>query len=226
MHALVGPIAVLIVSPSAAWAERLSGALDDAIFQTAARFELPDEGPVGCDLLVLDIRADPFGRWRRLRDERATSIVLLGGDSERVHEMIEAGADDVVLRWERTQEVAARVRAIARRRNLGARSEDLPAAEIQLDRRRHEVTVRGQRQHLPLKQFQLLELLLANPGRVMTRSRIRNHLWGMWPPDHSNTLDVQVRRLRQAIEADPRRPMLITTVRGVGYRYDPRPAPR
>lgn len=218
---MVGPISVVVASRAVALIQRLVGELGEDVFSTTVRSDVPTDGSAGgCDLLVVDLAVDPEGQWRELRRTSQASVVLLGGDPDRVPEMIEAGADDVILRPERCQEVAARIRAIARRRQ-SAPTEVTVAAEVQLSRERHEVIVRGQRLDLPLKQYQLLDLLVSNPGRVLTRSRILDHLWGLWPPDQSNALDVQVRRLRKAIEREPHRPKLICTVRGVGYRYDP-----
>lgn len=227
MRALVGPIAVLVVTKSIDLASSLLRELDSEIFRPRVRADLDPGAPgddTSCDVLVLDRDTAPSDAWRRMQRASHTSVLLLGGDPSDLVQAIEAGADDVVLRPERIHELAARVRALARRRQPVVGEPGETVGELVMDRAAHEVVVRGERRGLPHKQFELLDLLVSNPGRVMTRGRIIEHLWGNWPPEQPNTLDVQVRRLRQAIEADPHQPRLIVTVRGIGYRYDP-PAP-
>jgi two-component system response regulator RegX3 len=138
---------------------------------------------------------------------------------------LEVGADDYVTKPFRLRELVARVRAALRR----GRSEDgaatdhgevLEIGDVRLDAARHEVLVRGDRVALPLKEFELLELLLANAGRVLTRDTLIDRVWGPNYYGDTKTLDVHVKRLRAKIEEDPAHPSRIVTVRGVGYRYE------
>jgi two-component system response regulator RegX3 len=141
-------------------------------------------------------------------------------DSDLV-DLLGAGADDYLNRSERTHELIARVRALLRRvpEPVFETTDRVEVGDVVLDRERHVVLVADHEVHVPLKQFQLLELLLSNPGRVLTRDRLLRHVWGLDGPHDSNTLEVQVKRLREAIEDDPRHPSRIQTVRGLGYMY-------
>ena len=125
----------------------------------------------------------------------------------------------------RLRELIARVRAALRRvpvEDLGAtdRLDLLEVGDVRLDAARHEVFVRGEQVALPLKEFDLLELLLANAGRVLTRDVLIDRIWGPNYFGDTKTLDVHVKRLRSKLEEDPANPTRILTVRGVGYRYE------
>ena len=138
---------------------------------------------------------------------------------------LEVGADDYVTKPFRLRELVARVRAALRRvpRRRGRRraaGEVLEIGDVRLDAARHEVAVRGERVALPLKEFELLELLLANAGRVLTRDVLIDRVWGPNYFGDTKTLDVHVKRLRAKVEDDPGKPERIVTVRGVGYRYE------
>ena len=139
---------------------------------------------------------------------------------------LEVGADDYVTKPYRLRELVARMRAVLRRaparRAPTTQAEGvLEVGDVRLDPERHEVMIRGEHVPLPLKEFELLELLLANAGRVLTRDTLIDRVWG---PDYvgdTKTLDVHVKRLRAKVEADPANPTRIVTIRGLGYRYEP-----
>jgi two-component system response regulator RegX3 len=146
---------------------------------------------------------------------------------------LEVGADDYVTKPYRLRELVARMRAVLRRRpsdaaapELAALAEDdvLCVGEVSLDHQRHEVVVRGEEVRLPLKEFELLALLLENAGRVLTRDTLIDRVWGADYVGDTKTLDVHVKRLRAKIEPDPANPTHIVTIRGLGYKYEvPRP---
>lgn len=150
-------------------------------------------------------------------------IVFSGDGSENdLVDFLDYGADDYLPRPERVRELVARVRALMRRtpvRGSPSSSDVLRVGDVVLDVGRHEVTVRGIAVELPLKQFQLLELFLANPGQVLPRATILRRVWGSESIADSNTLEVQIKRLRRQIEDDPASPKRIRTIRGLGYLY-------
>ncbi len=137
---------------------------------------------------------------------------------------LEVGADDYVTKPFRLRELIARVRAALRRMPVSEQETDpadvIEIGDVRLDAGRHEVFVRGVPLAFPLKEFELLELLLTNAGRVLTRDVLIDRIWGPNYFGDTKTLDVHVKRLRSKIEADPANPRRIVTVRGVGYRYE------
>jgi two-component system response regulator RegX3 len=142
---------------------------------------------------------------------------------------LEVGADDYVTKPYRLRELVARMRAVLRRRAsesaapLGNHDEVLEVGDVRLDSERHEVEVRGTPVRLPLKEFELLEILLANAGRVLPRETLIDRVWGADYVGDTKTLDVHIKRLRAKVEEDPSTPSRIVTIRGLGYKYD---APR
>jgi two-component system, OmpR family, response regulator RegX3 len=164
---------------------------------------------------------------REIRTRSQVPIIMVTARNAEIDAVVglEVGADDYVTKPFRLRELVARVRASLRR----GRGEDLGSAQagevieigdVRLDAARHEVAVRGERVALPLKEFELLELLLANAGRVLTRDVLIDRVWGPNYYGDTKTLDVHVKRLRAKVEADPGNPARIVTVRGVGYRYE------
>lgn len=135
---------------------------------------------------------------------------------------LEIGADDYVTKPYKSRELVARIRAVLRRQgNIDEISESvLTAGGVSMDVERHMVSVRGANVALPLKEFELLEMLLRNAGRVLTRGQLIDRIWGSNYVGDTKTLDVHIKRIRAKIEEDPAEPSIITTVRGLGYKYE------
>ncbi len=190
------------------------------------------------DLVLLDVmlpKVNGFDVCRELRARSRVPIIMVtakGGEIDTVVGL-EVGADDYVTKPYRLRELVARMRAVLRRAPLSpdaeAHGDALVVGDVRLDPERHEVSVRGQMVNLPLKEFELLELLLMNAGRVLTRDTLIDRVWGPHYVGDTKTLDVHVKRLRAKIEDDPSVPRRITTIRGLGYKFEsgavPAPAP-
>jgi len=182
------------------------------------------------DLVLLDVmlpRMSGIDVCRRIRQVSQVPIIMVTAKGEEIDAVVglEVGADDYVAKPYRLRELVARIRAVLRRAPVAAGvmvddDEVMTVGEVALYPQRHEVTVGGEALHLPLKEFELLELLLENSGRVVTRERLIDEVWGHDYVGDTKTLDVHVKRLRAKIEPDPSLPVRITTVRGVGYRYE------
>jgi two-component system response regulator RegX3 len=181
----------------------------------------------GADLVLLDLMLPGLSGTEVCRAIRAKSnvpvIMLTARDSE-VDKVVglELGADDYVTKPFSQRELVARIKAVLRRR--GDLEELLPATleagPVRMDIDRHVVTVRGQHVPLPLKEFELLEMLLRNAGRVLTRGQLIDRVWGADYVGDTKTLDVHVKRLRAKIEDEPGAPRWLLTVRGLGYKLE------
>ena len=186
------------------------------------------------DLVLLDVmlpKVSGIDVCRELRRRSSVPIIMVtakGGEIDTVVGL-EVGADDYVTKPYRLRELVARMRAVLRRRadGVGAASSSagdaLEVGDVALDPERHEVVIRGEEVQLPLKEFELLELLLANAGRVLTRETLIDRVWGTDYVGDTKTLDVHIKRLRAKVEPDPSAPTRIVTIRGLGYKYE---APR
>ena len=178
------------------------------------------------DLIVLDLMLPGLPGTEVCREVRARSsvpIIMLSAKDSEVDIVVglELGADDYVTKPYSSRELLARIRAVLRRRSSeGDNSQVLEYHGIRLDGERHHVTVNGAPVALPLKEFELLELLMLNAGRVLTRGQIIDRVWGSDYFGDTKTLDVHIKRLRSKIEATPSEPTIIVTVRGLGYRFE------
>jgi two-component system response regulator RegX3 len=179
------------------------------------------------DLLLLDLMLPGLSGNEVCRQIRTTSevpIIMLTAKGDEVDKVVglELGADDYVTKPYKTSELLARMRAVLRRGRKVAQAEQgtLRAGPVVMDIERHIVTVSGERIQMPLKEFELLELLMENVNRVLTRGQIIDRVWGSNYFGDTKTLDVHVKRIRSKIEEDPSRPKLLQTVRGLGYKFE------
>jgi two-component system, OmpR family, response regulator RegX3 len=188
---------------------------------------LPAFDRIRPDLVVLDLMLPGMSGTeicRALRRRTEVPIIMLTARDAEVDRVVglELGADDYVTKPFSTRELVARIRAVLRRAPLAAPSDvqvPVESAGVRVDRARHEVRVDGTTVELPPKEFELLAFLLEHAGRVLTRGQLIDEIWGRDYVGDTKTLDVHVRRLRNRIEADPKEPARIQTVRGVGYRF-------
>jgi two-component system response regulator RegX3 len=180
----------------------------------------------GADVVLLDLMLPGLSGLevcRQLRQRADVAVVMLTAKDSEVDKVVglEIGADDYVTKPFSTRELVARIRAVLRRRGQGSESSDiLEAGPVRLDAERHDVTIGGQHVPMPLKEFELLEVLLRNAGRVLTREQLMSRVWGSDYFGDTKTLDVHVKRLRAKLEPDPSVPRHLVTIRGVGYRFD------
>ncbi len=190
----------------------------------AALTEFDKHGP---DLVLLDLMLPGISGTevcRIIRGKSTVPIIMLTAKDGEVDKVVglELGADDYVTKPFSSRELLARVRAVLRRN--GEQDELLPptieAGTVRIDIERHVVSVRGEHVTMPLKEFDLLEFLVRNSGRVLTRNQLIDRVWGADYVGDTKTLDVHIKRLRAKIEVDPSHPSHIHTVRGLGYKFD------
>lgn len=183
----------------------------------------------GADLVLLDLMLPGMGGEEVCKEIRRSSnvpiIMLTAKDAEFDRVLgLELGADDYVTKPFSARELLARVKAVLRRSSSSAREDQqsvLEAGGIRLDPDRFEVTVRGDAVHLPRKEFELLELLMENAGRVLSRDTLIDRIWGSDYFGDSRTLDVHIKRLRAKCEERPHEPVHLITIRGLGYKFVP-----
>jgi two-component system response regulator RegX3 len=181
----------------------------------------------GADLILLDLMLPGLSGNEVCRVIRQTStvpIIMLTAKDSEIDKVVglEIGADDYVTKPYSTRELLARMKAVLRR-NVEPQVEPtsiLEAGPVRMDLERHEVLVHGRKVAMPLKEFELLELLMENVNRVLTRGQIIDRVWGSNYFGDTKTLDVHVKRIRSKIEDDPARPVHILTVRGLGYKFE------
>ncbi len=181
----------------------------------------------GADLVLLDLMLPGLSGTevcRELRTRSSVPIIMLTAKDSEVDIVVglELGADDYVTKPYSTRELLARIRAVLRRRiEVDDLDESvLEVGQVRMDVDRHAVAVGGREVAMPLKEFELLELLLRNAGRVLTRGQLIDRVWGADYFGDTKTLDVHIKRIRSKIEADPSQPVLLLTVRGLGYRFE------
>ncbi|MBX3077783.1 MAG: response regulator transcription factor [Cryobacterium sp.] len=179
------------------------------------------------DLVLLDLMLPGFPGTEVCRQLRAKSnvpiIMLTAKDSESdIVVGLELGADDYMTKPYSSRELLARIRAVLRRRlDVGEGADAvLTRGDVVMDVERHSVTVRGTQVPMPLKEYELLEFFLRNAGRVLTRGQLIERVWGADYVGDTKTLDVHVKRVRGRIELDPANPVMLVTVRGLGYRFE------
>ena len=179
------------------------------------------------DLVILDLMLPEIPGTevcRIIRQESETPIIMLTAKDSEIDKIVglELGADDYVTKPFSHRELVARIRAVMRRGGEGEEllSATLEAGPVRMDVERHVVSVNGDTITLPLKEFDLLEYLMRNSGRVLTRGQLIDRVWGADYVGDTKTLDVHVKRLRSKIEADPANPVHLVTVRGLGYKLE------
>ena len=184
----------------------------------------------GYDCLILDIimpKKDGIEVLREVREKNIlTPVIMLTAKDDEFDKVLglELGADDYVTKPYSSRELLARIKAVLRRRGQDSADAEedttLTAGSIMMDVERHVVEVHGQEVALPLKEFELLEMLLRNVDRVLTRGQLIDRVWGANYVGDTKTLDVHVKRLRAKIEDDPKNPVHLVTVRGLGYKFE------
>lgn len=180
------------------------------------------------DLILLDLMLPGMSGvdvCREIRTRSNVPIIMVTAKDSEVDKVVglEIGADDYVVKPYSTRELLARIKAVLRRGvapNSNESRSVLEAGPVRLDTERHAVTVNGQPVTLPLKEFELLEYLLDNTNRVLTRGQIIDRVWGSNYYGDTKTLDVHVKRIRSKIEPDPANPKFIMTIRGLGYKFE------
>ena len=180
------------------------------------------------DLILLDLMIPEISGievCRTIRTQSQVPIIMLTAKDTEIDKVVglELGADDYVTKPYSRSELVARIRAVLRRGNSAVSEAEtgiLSVANIRMDIDRHQVSVEGKPIALPLKEFELLEFLMRNAGRVLTRNQLIDRVWGSDYVGDTKTLDVHIKRLRAKVEKDPANPTLIQTVRGLGYKIE------
>ena len=224
---------ILVVEDEESFRDALSYMLRREGFEV----ELADSGPSaieqfdrhGADLVLLDLMLPGLPGtevFRALRAKAPVPVIMLTAKDGEVDKVVglELGADDYVTKPYSARELVARIRAVLRRRGDAAEAPPetgvLEAGPVRMDVERHIVAVDGEPVALPLKEFDLLEYLLRNSGRVLTRGQLIDRVWGSDYVGDTKTLDVHVKRLRAKVEPDPANPKYLLTVRGLGYKLE------
>jgi two-component system response regulator RegX3 len=221
---------VLVVEDEESYSDALAYMLRKEGYEVATAATGPDAlaefDRNGADVVLLDLMLPGLPGTEVCRQIRQTSnvpVIMVSAKDDEVDKVVglELGADDYVTKPYSPRELVARIRAVLRR---GVEPDLAPmtleAGAVRMDVERHVVTVDGAEQRLPLMEFELLEMFLRNPGRVLTRGQLIDRVWGSDYVGDTKTLDVHVKRLRAKLEPDPSEPKLLVTVRGLGYKLD------
>jgi two-component system response regulator RegX3 len=222
---------VLVVEDEESYSDALAYMLRKEGYEVATAATGPDAlaefDRNGADVVLLDLMLPGLPGTEVCRQIRQTSnvpVIMVSAKDDEVDKVVglELGADDYVTKPYSPRELVARIRAVLRR---GVEPDLAPmtleAGAVRMDVERHVVTVDGAEQRLPLKEFELLEMFLRNPGRVLTRGQLIDRVWGSDYVGDTKTLDVHVKRLRAKVEPEPTTPRHIVTVRGLGYKFEP-----
>jgi two-component system response regulator RegX3 len=224
---------VLVVEDEESFSDALSYMLRKEGFEVS----VAETGPAaltefdrtGADIVLLDLMLPEMSGTevcRQLRTKSQVPIIMITARDSEIDKVVglEIGADDYVTKPYSPRELVARVRAVLRRQVADPPEAAVPSlavGPVRMDVDRHVVTVDGEPVQLPLKEFELLELLLRNAGRVLTRGQLIDRIWGADYVGDTKTLDVHVKRLRSKVEPSPSTPRHIVTVRGLGYKFEP-----
>jgi two-component system response regulator RegX3 len=216
--------------------ESLSEAIAFLLSKEGFEVEIASTGPAaiekfelnGADLILLDLMLPGLSGTevcRQIRTKSSVPIIMLTAKDSEIDKVVglELGADDYVTKPYSSRELIARIRAVLRRGELLESNTEvgvLTVGPVRLDIDRHIITVNGLPVSLPLKEFELLEFLMRNSGRVLTRLQLIDRVWGSDYVGDTKTLDVHIKRLRAKIEKDPANPEFIQTVRGMGYKME------
>lgn len=225
---------ILIIEDESSFSEALSFLLEKEGYSTA----IAETGKEGLaifnsetfDLVLLDLmipEVSGIDVCRTIRTSSQVPIIMLTAKDTEIDKVVglELGADDYVTKPYSSRELVARIKAVLRRGSLDSDTTSTSSgiheiAGIRMDVDRHQVSVNGTAISLPLKEFELLEFLLRNAGRVLTRGQLIDRVWGGDYYGDTKTLDVHIKRLRSKIENDPANPALIQTIRGLGYKFE------
>lgn len=222
---------ILVVEDEESFSDPLSYLLRKEGYEVAVAetgpAALEDFDRAGADLVLLDLMLPGLSGidvCKALRHRSSVPVIMLTAKDSEIDKVVglEMGADDYVTKPYSSRELLARIKAVLRR---GQEPEELMPATLEsgpvrMDVERHVVTVNGAHIALPLKEFELLEMLLRNSGRVLTRMQLIDRVWGSDYVGDTKTLDVHVKRLRSKVEPDPASPQFIVTVRGLGYKFE------
>jgi two-component system response regulator RegX3 len=223
---------ILVVEDEETLSEAIAFLLSKEGFDVAVAASGPDAiaqfEKSGADLILLDLMLPGLSGTevcRQIRTKSAVPIIMLTAKDSEIDKVVglELGADDYVTKPYSSRELIARIRAVLRRGELLDSAEDgstLEVGPVRMDTDRHVISVNGEVISIPLKEFELLEFLMRNAGRVLTRIQLIDRVWGSDYVGDTKTLDVHIKRLRAKIEKDPANPEFIQTVRGMGYKME------
>jgi two-component system response regulator RegX3 len=223
---------ILVVEDEETLSEAIAFLLSKEGFEVSVAVDGPDAiaqfEKSGADLILLDLMLPGLSGTevcRQIRAKSAVPIIMLTAKDSEIDKVVglEIGADDYVTKPYSSRELIARIRAVLRRGELLDSADEgavLEVGPVRMDTDRHVISVNGAQVQIPLKEFELLEFLMRNAGRVLTRIQLIDRVWGSDYVGDTKTLDVHIKRLRAKIEKDPANPEYIQTVRGMGYKME------